>query len=64
MAPSLCAQGRACGRVLVDDLDQRDDVVARHLVGELRMVAAEVLERERDDFVLALAADDLRRIRI
>ena len=28
-------------------------------VGELRMVAAEMLEREVDDLILGLAADDL-----
>ena len=46
-------------RVLLDDLDQSDDLVARDPVGELRMVAAEMLQREVDDLILGLAADDL-----
>ena len=50
--------------MLVDDLDQRDDVVALQLVGELRVVAAEVRERELDDLMLGLAAHDLRRTRM
>src|SRR3954454_9602177 len=52
--------GRARAKwVLVDDLDQGDDLVARDPVGELRMVAAEMLQREVDDLTLGLAADDL-----
>src|SRR3954452_21044681 len=58
-APRLAA-GRARAKwVLLDDLDQGDDLVARDPAGELRMVAAEVLQGEVDDLVLALAADDL-----
>jgi DNA-binding SARP family transcriptional activator len=45
--------------VLLDDLDQSDDLVARDPVGELRMVAPEMLQREIDDLILGLAADDL-----
>jgi DNA-binding SARP family transcriptional activator len=44
---------------LLDDLDQGDDLVAREPVGELRMVAAEMVEGEVDDLVLGLAADDM-----
>src|SRR4051794_26983914 len=52
--------GRARAKwVLLDDLDQGDDLVARDPVGELRMVAAEMLQREVDELILALAADDL-----
>src|ERR1044072_8156184 len=46
------------GLGLVDDLDERDDLLARHRVRELGMVAAQVLEREVDDLTLGLAADD------
>src|SRR3954469_2467229 len=54
------AAGRARAKwVLLDDLDQRDDLVARDPVGELGMVAAEMLQREVDDLSLGLAADDL-----
>src|SRR3954464_6195617 len=49
----------AAGRALLDDLDQRDDLVTRDPVGQLRMVAGEMLEREIDELVLGLAADDL-----
>ena len=45
--------------MLLDDLDQSDDLVARDSVGELRMVAAEMLERELDELILGLCADDL-----
>jgi SARP family transcriptional regulator, regulator of embCAB operon len=45
--------------VLLDDFDQSDDLVARDPVGELGMVAAEMLEREVDELILGLAADDL-----
>jgi SARP family transcriptional regulator, regulator of embCAB operon len=45
--------------VLVDDLDQSDDLVARDPLGELRMVAPEMLQREVDELILGLAADDL-----
>jgi len=44
---------------LVDDLDQGNDLVARDPAGELRMVAAEMLEGEVDELILGLAADDL-----
>src|SRR3954466_13115044 len=55
------ARGRVCAAkpLLVDDLDQRDDLVARDLVGELRMVAAEMLQREVDELIVGVAADDL-----
>src|SRR3954464_11774566 len=57
--PRLAA-GRARAKwALLDDLDQSDDLVARDPVGELRMVAAEMLQREVDDLSLGLAADDL-----
>src|SRR3954464_4603196 len=57
--PRLAA-GRARAKwALLDDLDQSDDLVARDPVGELRMVAAEMLEREVDELILGLAADDL-----
>src|SRR4051794_28784849 len=49
----------AAGRALLDDLDQRDDLVTRDPVGQLRMVAAEMLQREIDELILGLAADDL-----
>src|SRR3954451_16955449 len=54
-------RGRACAakQVLLDDLDQRDDLIARDPVGQLQMVAAEMLQREVDELVLGLAADDL-----
>jgi hypothetical protein len=45
--------------VLLDDLDQSDDLVARDLVSELGMVAAEMFKREVDKLILGLAADDL-----
>src|SRR3954452_4543299 len=45
--------------VLLDDLDQSDDLVARDPVGELRMVAAEMVQREVDDLILGVAAHDL-----
>src|SRR3954471_1470759 len=55
--------GRARAKwVLLDDLDQRDDLVARDPVGELRMIAAEMLQREVDELVLGLAAEDLAAI--
>src|SRR3954468_11515802 len=58
-APRLAA-GRARAKwVVLDDLDQGDDLVARDLVGELRMVAAEMLQREVDDLIVGVAADDL-----
>src|SRR3954466_8169940 len=58
-APRLAA-GRARAKwVLLDDLDQGDDLVARDPAGDLRMVAAEVLQGEVDDLILGLAADDL-----
>jgi DNA-binding SARP family transcriptional activator len=44
---------------LVDELDQRGDLVARHLLGELRMIDADVLEGAFDDLVLGVTADDL-----
>src|SRR5678810_1153909 len=55
------ARGRAsqAKRVLLDDLDQSDDLVARDPVGELGMVAAEMIQREVDELILGLAADDL-----
>src|SRR4051794_32986303 len=55
------ARGRVCAAkpLLVDDLDQRDDLVARDPVGELGMVAAEMLQREVDELILGLAAEDL-----
>src|SRR3954471_678443 len=55
------ARGRAWGakRVLLDDLDQGDDLLASDSVGELRMFAAKMLEREVDDLTLGHAADDL-----
>src|SRR3954454_18877234 len=55
------ARGRACARgaALLDDLDQGDDLVARDPVGKLRMVAAEMLQREADELIIGLAADDL-----
>src|SRR3954466_12481830 len=55
------ARGRVCAAkpLLVDDLDQRDDLVARDPVGQLRMVAAEMIQREVDELILGLAADDL-----
>src|SRR3954452_3270837 len=57
--PRLAA-GRARAKwALLDDLDQSDDLVVRDPVGELRMVAAEMLQREVDDLSLSLAADDL-----
>src|SRR3954468_8983308 len=57
--PRLAA-GRARAKwALLDDLDQSDDLVARDPVGELGMVAAEMLQREVDDLSLGLAADDL-----
>src|SRR3954464_14072620 len=57
--PRLAA-GRARAKwVLLDDLDQSDDLVARDPVGELGMVAAEMRQREVDDLRLGLAADDL-----
>src|SRR3954471_5651352 len=57
--PRLAA-GRARAKwVLLDDLDQSDDLVARDPVGELGMVAAEMLEREVDDLSLGRAADNL-----
>ena len=53
-------RGRSgCRLELLDDLDQGDDLVARDLVGELRMVAAKVAQGEVDDLILGLAADDL-----
>ena len=45
--------------MLLDDLDQGDDLVARDLVGELRMVAAEMVQGEVDDLILGVAADNL-----
>src|SRR5436190_17565098 len=54
--PGACASRLGA---LLDDLDQGDDLVARDPVGELRMVAAEMVEREVDDLILGLAADDL-----
>src|SRR3954462_14911072 len=60
MALLKLAAGRARANwALLDDLDQSDDLVARDPVGELRMVAAEMLQREVDDLSLGLAADDL-----
>src|SRR3954452_6760628 len=55
------ARGRACPSEvgLLDDLDQGDDLVARDLVGELGMVAAEMVQGEVDDLILGRAADDL-----
>src|SRR4051794_18956316 len=52
---------RACAgeAVLLDDLDQGDDLVARDPVGELRMIAAEMVQGEVDNLILGLAADDL-----
>jgi hypothetical protein len=45
--PLGLAAGRARAKwVLLDAFDQGDDLVARYPVGELRMVAAEMLERE------------------
>src|SRR5215218_3055305 len=58
-APRLAAGHARAKRGLLDDLDQSDDLVARDPVGELRMVAAEMLQREVDDLTLGLAADDL-----
>src|SRR3954447_136608 len=61
MRPLLgLSAGRArARRLLLDDFDQGDDLVARDLVGELRMVAAEVIEGEVDDLILGLAAHDV-----
>src|SRR3954464_3098859 len=57
--PRLAA-GRARAKwALLDDLDQSDDLIARDPVGQLRMVAAEMLQREIDELILGLAADDL-----
>src|SRR6185436_7091200 len=45
--------------VLVDELDQRDDLVALDRLGELRVVRADVLERALDDLLVGRAAHDL-----
>src|SRR3954468_20804366 len=58
-APRACGRASRGNRALLDDLDQGDDLVARDPAGELRMVAAEVLQGEVDDLILGLAANDL-----
>ena len=58
-APGLAAGRAGEAGAYLDDLDQSDDLVARDPVGELGMVAAEMLEREVDELILGLAADDL-----
>src|SRR3954467_11806966 len=58
-APRARAGRARANWALLDDLDQSDDLVARDPVGELRMVAAEMLQREADELILGLATDDL-----
>src|SRR4051794_8374906 len=57
--PRAGGRAKQAEPALLDDLDQGDDLVARDAVGELRMVAAEMLPREVDELIVGLAADDL-----
>src|SRR4051794_33571331 len=57
--PRAGGRAKQANSALLDDLDQGDDLVARDPVGELRVVAAEMLPREVDEFIFGLAADDL-----
>src|SRR3954464_3851453 len=57
--PRAGGRAKQANSALLDDLDQGDDLVARDPVGELRMVAAQMLPREVDELIVGLAADDL-----